>query len=143
MGIRVLSSGIDSLDVSVRGTVRSDLWDVLEDARQRAQDAGPVPVELGDTGQAFEVPPHGWRSYPLWLRSPDYQLMLGRSEAFPAALAQLGSAYLHSIGAGPGLRLVERTLRPAVLVGTGRLRSILGARAQAHLGLRSASVVRR
>src|SRR5438477_466937 len=41
MELRLLSSGIDSLDVSVRGAVRTDLWDALEDARQRAQDDGP------------------------------------------------------------------------------------------------------
>lgn len=119
--LRVLSSGVDTLHVSARGTVRADLWDELDAARNQAAAGEPGPVELGDTGQVFEVQPHGWRFYGLWLRSPDYELMLGRNEKFPAAVAQLHSAYLHSMGVWPAVRLVESTLRRAVLIGPGEV----------------------
>ncbi len=119
--LRVLSSGVDTLHVSAGGTVRAEVWDELDAARNEAAAGEPGPVELGDTGQVFEVQPHGWRFYGLWLRSPDYELMLGRNEKFPAAVAQLHSAYLHSMGVWSAVGLVESTLRRAVLVGPGKL----------------------
>lgn len=115
--LQTLSSGVDTLHLSVKGTVRSELWAELDAARSEAGDDDQEPVELGDTGQAFNVQPHGWKFFPLWLRSPDYELMLGRNERFPAAVVQLHSAYLHSMGVWPAVRLVETTLRRAVMVG--------------------------
>src|ERR671931_1509150 len=117
MGIRVLSSGVDTLHGSMRGTVRTDLWELGQEAQQRARDGELEPVELGDTGQAFNVQGHGIRGYGLWLSSRDWELMLTQSEKFPGALAQLHSAYLHSMGVAAAVRLGGQTLRRA---GIGR-----------------------
>jgi hypothetical protein len=115
MGIRVLSSGVDTLHGSMRGAVRPELWELGQEAQQQARNADPEPVELGDNGQTFNVQGHGIRGYGLWMSSPDWELMLTQSERFPAALAQLHSAYLHSMGVAPAVRLVEETLRRAAL----------------------------
>jgi hypothetical protein len=69
MAIRVLSSGVDTLHGSMRGTVRPELWEVCQEAQQRARDGELEPVELGDTGQAFNVQGHGIRGYGLWMSS--------------------------------------------------------------------------
>jgi hypothetical protein len=115
MGIRVLSSGVDTLHGSMRGTVRPELWELGQEAQQRARNGDQEQVELGDTGQAFNVQGHGIRGYGLWMSSRDWELMLTQSEKFPAALAQLHSAYLHSMGVADAVRLVEQTLRRAVM----------------------------
>ena len=112
-----MSSGVDTLHVSMRGRVRPELWELGQEAQQQAKNGDPEPVELGDTGQVFNVRGHGIRGYGLWMSSRDWELMLTQSEKFPAALAQLHSAYLHSMGVAPAVRLVEETLRRAVLTG--------------------------
>jgi hypothetical protein len=71
----------------------------------------------GNNGRTFNVQGHGTRGYGPWMSSADWALMLTQSERFPAALAQLHSAYLHSMGVTAAVRLVEETLRRAVLVG--------------------------
>jgi hypothetical protein len=52
------------------------------------------------------------------MRSPDFELMLGQDEQFPAAVVQLHSKYLHSFGLWPAVRLVEQTLRADVMAGS-------------------------
>src|SRR5579859_6151458 len=112
MALRVLSSGVDTLHLSARGTVRGEVWEALEAARREAQAAGEsVPFGFELTGQAFLLKPHGLRGYAYWLTSPDVELLLGRSERFPAALLQFHSAYLHSVGVGWAVDLVEQLLR--------------------------------
>ena len=64
--MRVLSSGVGALDLTVRGVVRPEVWDLVDEARMRAQrDEEPQPLELA--GQAFGVQGHGWRNYSLSL----------------------------------------------------------------------------
>jgi hypothetical protein len=115
MEIRVLSSGVDTLHASMRGEVRPELWELGHEAQQQARGGDSEQVELGDTGQSFKVQGHGIRGYGLWMSSRDWELMLTQSEKFPAALAQLHSAYLHSMGVAPAVQLVEQTLRRAVM----------------------------
>jgi hypothetical protein len=116
--VRVLSSGVDTLHLSVRGSIRPDVWAALEASRDEARASEePVMVELGDSGQASLIKPHGLRGYTLWLSSPDCELLLGRSERFPAALVQLHSAYLHSMGVEAAVVLVEQALRREVFAG--------------------------
>lgn len=100
MVLRLLASGIDTLHVSARGAVRPEVREALEVVKRDAQEADePVPYEFPLTAQAFMVKPYGLRGYTHWLTSPDFELLLGRGERFPAALVQLHSAYLHSVGA--------------------------------------------
>jgi hypothetical protein len=103
---RVLASGVDTVHLAMRGVLRPEVWERLEEARREAQATDEVvPVELGGSGQAFNVKGHGLRGYALWLSSPDYEVLLGKSEKFPAALVQLHSAYLHSMGARAAVEL--------------------------------------
>jgi hypothetical protein len=112
MPLKVVSSGVDTLHLSVRGAVRKEVWEAAEEAKRRAQEGEEAaPFEFPLTGQAFLVKPHGLRGYAYWLSSPDFEVVLGQSKRFPAALVQLHSAYLHSMGAAGALDLVEQLLR--------------------------------
>jgi hypothetical protein len=97
--LRLLASGIDTLHLSARGTVRAEVWEALEEAKREAQAVDEaVPFEFPMTSQAFLLKPYGLRGYAYWLTSPDFELVLGQSKRFPAALVQLHAAYLHSVG---------------------------------------------
>src|SRR5947209_18533561 len=99
MAITILSSGIDTLHVSARGDLRAAGLERLEETKRRAQEGeSQVPIEFPVTGQAFLMKPFGLRGYAFWLTSPDFELVIGKGERFPAALFQLHSAYLHSCG---------------------------------------------
>ncbi len=112
----MLSSGVDTLELTARGEFRAELWDDLVEVRQRAaENERPEPVELA--GQGFIVQPYGWRNYGLWLRSQDFELMLGCNEHFPAARVEVSSACLHALGPELASELVENTLSCAVLRG--------------------------
>ncbi len=122
MSMRVLASGIDSLYFSVRAAVRPEAWELLTRARERAEfEREPAPVEFPLTGQAFMLKPHGWRGYTFWATSPDYELMVGRSEKFPPVYVQMHSAYLHSMGVEPALHMVELFLRNELLAAPAEL----------------------
>jgi len=116
MSMRVLTSGIDSLYFSVRSPVRAEAWALLKRAKDRAEHERELaPVDFPLTGQAFLVKPHGWRGYTFWATSPDFELMVGKSEKFPPVYVQMHSAYLHSLGVEPALHLVELFLRHELL----------------------------
>jgi hypothetical protein len=122
MSMSVLTSGIDSLYFSVRAPVRAETWDLLKRAKDRAEfERELAPVEFPLTGQAFMVKPHGWRGYTFWATSPDFELMVGKSEKFPRVYVQMHSAYLHSMGVGPALHLVELFLRHELLAAPAEL----------------------
>lgn len=118
MSIAVLSAGIDTLHVSARGQLKSSVQKGLEEAKVRAQSVEePVPFELPVTSQAFLMKPFGLRGYTYWLTSPDFELVLGKGERFPAALVQFHSAYLHSCGPAMAWDLVNLMLRHDLFVG--------------------------
>jgi hypothetical protein len=110
--MRLLASGIDTLNLSVKGTIREPVWELLAEVQRRARANEDVaPVSFPVTEEAFECRPYGWRGYTYWLSSPDYEVMAGRSAKFPAVLVQTHSAFLHSVGIDPALDQVERLLR--------------------------------
>ena len=120
--LRVLASGVDTLHASARGVVRPNVWNFLEEAKRRAQLAEEeVALDFPVTSGAFLIRPHGWRGYTYWLSSPDFELMLGRSEKFPAVVCQLHAAYLHSVGVAWALEFVELLLRHDVFAGSYKL----------------------
>ena len=120
--LRVLASGVDTLHASVRGVVRSEVWELLEDAKRRAQaEDEQVPFDFPVTSGGFLLRQHGWRGYTYWLSSPDFELMLGRSEKFPAVVCQLHAAYLHSVGVVWALEFAELLLRHDVFAGAYEL----------------------
>ena len=117
--MRVLVSGVDTLHLAVRGVIDEAVWARLDAARLEAHETEDlVPVELGD-GQDFNVHGHGLRGQSLWLSSPDYELLLGRNEKFPAALVQLHSAYLHSMGVRDAVQLACSAIAREVFGGGG------------------------
>ncbi len=63
MPLRLLPSGVDTLYLSARGTVRGEVWDVLDAVKReaRAKDWA-VLYEFPLTSQAFMVKPHGLRA---------------------------------------------------------------------------------
>ena len=104
----LLVADIDTLHTSARGVVCPEVWDLLDEAKRRAQgEEEEVAFDLPITSSGFLIRPHGWRGYAYWLSSPDFELMLGRSEKFPAVVCQLHAAYLHSVGVGWALEFVE------------------------------------
>jgi hypothetical protein len=114
--VRVLSSGVDTLELTARGKVREVVWaDLLDVQRRAVQNEQPESVELA--GQAFLVQPYGWRNYGLWLRSDDFELMLGCNEHFPAARVEVSSSCLHALGPQLAAELVGSTLSCRVLSG--------------------------
>ena len=116
--MKLLASGIDTLNLSVKGTVREPVWDLLAEVQGRARANEDVaPLSFPVTEEAFECRPYGWRGYTYWLSSPDYELMVGRSAKFPAVLVQMHSAFLHSVGIDPALDQVERLLRLDLIEG--------------------------
>lgn len=120
--MRALSTGLDTLNLAAKGSVRSEVWDLLAEAKRRAQDVEEAdPVDFPVTGQAFLLRPYGVRGYTYWLSSPDFELMLGTSQRFPSGLVQLHSAYLHSVGLDYALRLLEELLRHDLFAGTYEL----------------------
>jgi hypothetical protein len=52
--LRVASSGVDTLHLSVRGAVRGEVWEAIEEAKLRAQE--------GEESVAFEFPRRDRRS---------------------------------------------------------------------------------
>ena len=112
MSIEVLSAGIDTLHLSVRGQLKSHVRGTLDEAKVRAQEAEePFPIEFPVTSQTFLMRPFGLRGYTYWLTSPDFELVLGKGERFPAALIQFHSAYLHACGPALAWDLVDLLLR--------------------------------
>ncbi len=117
--IAVLSAGIDTLHVSVRGQLKAGVREALEEAKVHAQaDEEPVPFELPMTSQAFLMKPFGLRGYTYWLTSPDFELIVGKGEKFPAALVQFHSAYLHSCGPAVAWDIVNLMLRHDLFAGS-------------------------
>jgi hypothetical protein len=116
--MRLLASGIDTLNLSVRGAVQESVWDLLAEVQKRARvSEDDEMVSFPITEEAFECRPYGWRGYTYWLSSHDFELMVGRSTKFRAVLVQLHSAFLHSMGIDASVDQVERLLRLDVLAG--------------------------
>lgn len=72
------------------------------------------------TGQALLVRPHGLPRHTYWLTSPDFELILGKSEKFPPVLVHLHSAYPHTVGIDWALDLMEALLRHEMFAGAYR-----------------------
>jgi hypothetical protein len=110
--------GVDTLNLAAKGPVRKELWELVGEAKAQAQTSAESElIDFPVAGQTFLLRPHGVRGYTYWLSSPDFELMLGTSEKFPAVLVQMHSAYMHSMGVDGSLRLVEQLLGHDVFAG--------------------------
>jgi hypothetical protein len=63
-------------------------------------------VDLGDNPEGFILKPHGWRGYPIWLRSARIELMLGAVDPFPPAFVQWHSPFIHAYGVDAAVAMV-------------------------------------
>jgi hypothetical protein len=119
MTLRLLSSGVDSLYLSVNGGVRAALLAELETAKARAQHEGEaVPYEFAGTGWRLLLKPGGHGGYTYWLGSPDVELWVGRHPKMkgPAARVQFHALYLHGMGVEAAVAAVRELLARAVCV---------------------------
>ncbi len=112
--IRILAAGLDTVHASAAGSLRHGLRRQLTELRAQAGQTG-LALDLGSNPEAFILQPHGWRGYPLWLRSARVELMLGASDPFPPAFVQWHSPYLHAYGVEKAVAMVERWLDLAVM----------------------------
>jgi hypothetical protein len=110
--MKLLASGIDTVNLAVQGEIGEPVWDLLAEVQQRARlNEEPEVFSFPVTEEAFMCRPYGWRGYTYWLTSPDYEVMFGRSTKFPAALVQFHSPFLHSMGIDAALDQAERLFR--------------------------------
>lgn len=64
--MRLLASGIDTLNLSVRGTIREPVWELLAEVQRRARDKEDSElVSFPVTEEAFECRPYGRRVHIL------------------------------------------------------------------------------
>jgi hypothetical protein len=117
MPVRVLASGVDRLELSVRGSVRHEVLRALEVAKLEAQRMREAePYRFAEGGRGFLVQASGRRAYPYVLRSPDYGLTVRPNGELPPVRAEILSAYLHEVGAAAAVADVEGLLAEAVFV---------------------------
>jgi hypothetical protein len=124
MTLRLLSGGVDSLYVSIRGGARTALLVELEAAKLRAQhEREPVPFEFAKTGTRMRVKPGGFAGWAYWLTSPELELWLGRDPRMqgPAGRVQFHSLYLHGAGPATALAAVRDLLERDVCAGPSML----------------------
>jgi hypothetical protein len=97
--IRILASGVDSLYFSARGELFDGLLVLLGRMREANPDQEiPFAFHGSDRNPDMILHPFGRRGYKFRLSSRKADISLGASEQFPAALIELRSAYIHSVG---------------------------------------------
>lgn len=101
----VLSSGVDSLNLSAWGELDKGVLTTLAEKREQVRLAGELMrLNLWKTGTPFDVKPHGARSFSNVLTSGDMDLMVGTGPAFPPVFAELRSRVPARQGTGSGGR---------------------------------------
>jgi len=97
-GVRELCSGVDALYLSGRCELSESLFEVLEERRTSAEQAGEaVPVSLA--GEEFFVEPRAFGKYRYRLAHPSGLVGVTASEHLPALRVQPRAEFIH--GAGP------------------------------------------
>lgn len=119
--VRVLAAGVDTIHASAPGVLRPVLREQLAELRRNAGADGSA-VALGDNPEGFILQPHGWRGYPIWLRSSRIELMLGAVEPFPPVFIQWHSPFIHAHGVEDAVSMVDVWLDDAVMEVSALLR---------------------
>ena len=121
-GLKVLSSGVDTLHVSVRGELQEGLLVFLEALKREAQSSKELQVVTwGEQSLSVALRPHGWRSYPFWASSPNIEVAIGAPAPFPPVVIQTHSAYLHSRGVDQAVAEISEWLAANVVRGEPQL----------------------
>jgi len=117
VSLRVLASGVDRLEVSVRGSLRNEVLLELEAAKAEAQRTRePEPYLFAGSERVFLVQAGGRRAYPYVLVSADIVLMVRPNGELPPVRADMLSAYLHEVGAEVACAEVGELARGALFV---------------------------
>ena len=115
-GLRVLSSGVDTLHFSVRGELQEGLLVFLEALKREAQTSKELQVVTwGEQSLSVALRPHGWRSYPFWASSPNIEVAIGAPSPFPPVFIQTHSACLLSRGAHGAQAEISKWLAASVM----------------------------
>lgn len=113
-GLKVVLAGIDTLWLSVKGTLAGAMAAELERLKDLAQQAKEsVPSPWSFAGQTLYVEPYGaGKGFWRWvLRCDALMLDVGRGEYAPICRAQVASEYLWQVGAGDAVSSVDHFLR--------------------------------
>ena len=112
-----VSAGVDSLYLSVQGTLKDGVAEAFGSLRALAEDGddGVVPFDMGEDMGLYLLRPQRWRRYPIWLTSPRWELMLGASPPLPVAYVQVHAAFLHLVGVEEAVQRVIRGVRDFVV----------------------------
>ena len=79
-GLRILSSGVDTLHFSVRGELQEGLLVLLGTSKREAQSSKELQVVTwGERSLSVALRPRGWRSYPFWASPPNIEVAIGAS----------------------------------------------------------------
>ncbi|BDG60266.1 hypothetical protein caldi_13560 [Caldinitratiruptor microaerophilus] len=98
-GVRLLHVAVDSLAVTVYGEVPAPLVERWLNLKQEAREAdAPQESGLVFRGNHLLVQPWGWRSYAIWLQSPDLSVMVTNRTGYPPLYIQLRASYLYTVG---------------------------------------------
>jgi hypothetical protein len=112
--ISILAAGVDTIHASAAGSLKHGLQQELTELRAQAGETG-LALDLGSNPEGFILQPHGWRGYPLWLRSARIELMLGAANPFPPVFLQWHSPFIHAYGLESAVSMVEGWLNLAVM----------------------------
>lgn len=120
-GLHLVTAGVDTIHASVPGALRPGLRQQLGELRSQAGADGSA-VDLGANPEGFILRPHGWRGYPIWLRSARIELMLGAVAPFPPVFVQWHSPFIHAYGVENAIAMVEEWIDDAVMEARGPMR---------------------
>jgi hypothetical protein len=113
-GVKIVLAGIDTLWLSVKGTLDEALMTELERLKELAQQVKEsVPSSWSFAGQTLYVEPYGaGKGFWRWvLRCDAVMLDVGMGEYAPICRAQVASEYLWQVGAGDAVSSVDHFLR--------------------------------
>ena len=103
----MLCTGIDSLYVSFRGDLRSEVAGVLEGLKEKAQEEGqPEVLDLPGTTKAL-VLASGWGRYRYRLRCDGFDVFFGSGTGLPTVYVRLLSSLIHEVGPANALAEVN------------------------------------
>lgn len=111
----MLSSGIDSLYVSIPGELRPEVAVSLGRLKAEARDNGQGQTLKLAGARRGVVQPSGWGRYRFWVRCQGFDVFLGSGSSLPAAYVQVRSSFIHEVGPQNALTEVSLFLKGLVL----------------------------
>ncbi len=108
-----LASGVDTLNLSGTGALRSDWRERLELGKVEAMDRqAVVPFDVG--GVELGLQSFGWQKYAYRLEHPNALIGVTPSESLPVVRVQPRAQFLHGVGPEQAVAWAEGVLSPIV-----------------------------